>query len=55
GNTVDNPIKEACKAVGERVERTEEEKNEKRERCSGTQTVSEMVRTTRNDLSGSIP
>ncbi|MCI57446.1 hypothetical protein A2U01_0078697, partial [Trifolium medium] len=28
----DNPIKEACKAVGEKVEKIEEDKNEKREK-----------------------
>ncbi|MCI69096.1 hypothetical protein A2U01_0090357, partial [Trifolium medium] len=31
GNTVDNPIKETCKAVEEKV-RKREEKNEKREK-----------------------
>ncbi|MCI85804.1 hypothetical protein A2U01_0107083, partial [Trifolium medium] len=32
GNTVDNPIKEACKAVGEGSEKTEERKREKDEK-----------------------
>ncbi|MCI39877.1 hypothetical protein A2U01_0061109, partial [Trifolium medium] len=32
GNTVDNPIKEAYKAVGEKFEKTEEKKTEEREK-----------------------
>ncbi|MCI51935.1 hypothetical protein A2U01_0073179, partial [Trifolium medium] len=32
GNTVDNLIKEACKAVGEKVEKIEEKKEEKRKK-----------------------